>query len=243
MRYGRAMTEKHAVAQILDQVGVTAGLAKRDRERLLAGEVSDPRERCEILFGKAHDLLTAADYETLFGDPDRLVRTIAAYYAAVMLMDACPPSALPVLLEALDHLDELGPALDTFDRGTGLLLVMLARAVNNTTAKDDATSRRVLPTFAAQLDAFSANVAPVYAKAVFGLAFGNCEPPSTEGFLAMLERARPLAAKAELAPPLAKAFRDFGLPASANDLAALLDELRRTSAPAVALRAYMHGKR
>lgn len=73
------MSDKHGVEQILDQVGITAALAKRDRERLLAGEVKNPRERCEILFGKVHDLLTADDYEKLFVDPDRVVRTIAGY--------------------------------------------------------------------------------------------------------------------------------------------------------------------
>lgn len=238
------MSEKHGVEQILDQVGITAALAKRDRERLLAGEVSDPRERCEILFGKAHDLLTADDYEKLFADPERLVRTIAGYYAAVMLMDACPRSAVPVIAEALEHREAIAKDFDALERDNkGLLLIYLARAANNVTAKDDEISRRFLPAFAAQLDAFPANVTPTYARAVFGLAFGNCKPPFTEGFLAMLEAARGLARNAARDPQLAAAFADFGLPADATALAALVEQIRGASDPAAALSAYMHGER
>lgn len=238
--------EKHAVEQILGQLGIACGPYEADRQRLLAGTVTDPEERCEILFSKAHDLLTGADYEVLFGDPDPLVRLVAAYFAAVMLMDNCPRSALPVIVDSLERRAELGPRLDALElAGTGLILVYLARALNNVTAKDDEASRRFLPVLAAAIPDTPDNVRPILVKAVFGLAFGNCQPPFTDGFLALLDGvlAAELPAQAAHDRGLADAFSSFGLPTDREQLAGLVARLRGEPQPAVALSAYMRGAR
>jgi hypothetical protein len=244
--------EKHAVEKIFQQMNLPCATEKKpddpasDREKLLAGEVTAAEDRCKIIYGPTHKLLTAEDYVKLYGDSDMLVRMLAAYFASVMLIDKAPAQTLDVLGECLGHLDELKDRFDALPfGGPGYFHVYIARGLNNVTKKDDEVSRRALPLLLKALRKVHFSAMGIYMKAVFGLAFGDCEPPFTDGYLRLLDMLIDEGVVDWIESDddqLAEAFSMFGLPTDEEELESLVERIRKSEKPAEELSAVMHGE-